>query len=185
MNPMKNYVDHLPRRDLIAKSTISPFDDSPERFQSWKRSFENTVEGIPLTPHEELSLMVSNMRPNSEGRPLLEGIRNMHFADPATSLQTAWKRLKERFGSEEAVTRALYAKLEKLSYLNNGGEKALQSFGDILEHVNSAKERSDLPGLAALDTPYLLNPVAAKLPRDLADKWRNGAFKYKERTGTV
>ena len=182
---MKKYVDYLARRDLITKSTISPFDDSPEGFQTWKRSFQNTIEGIPLTPHEELSLMVSNMRPNSEGRRLVEAIRNMHFADPATSLQTAWKRLKERFGSEEAVTRALYAKLEKLPYLNNGEDKALQSFGDILEHVNSAKERGDLPGLGALDTPYLLNPVAAKLPPDLADKWRNEAFKYKERTGTV
>ena len=174
-----NLGDYLIRQELISRK-IPTFDDHPEKFRIWHAAFHNMVKGVPLSSEEKLNLMAQHMANGSESKALVERISRVYIANPDIGLNQAWERLQERFGSDEAVTQALTKKVEFLSVVSSTNHKGLQKFSDTLEEIQAAKDDGSLLGLAALDTPYFIRPIVAKLPPELIDRWKSEAFKYKE-----
>ncbi|XP_033119843.1 uncharacterized protein LOC117119135 [Anneissia japonica] len=174
---LQGWLHHFARRDLITTSIIS-FDDKPEHFRSWKLSFSNAISGIPLTQSEQLDLLLKHT--GEKSGELVKRIRAVHISNPTLGLSTAWARLEEKYGTAEVVTTALIRKLTEFRNVSVNDFERLRDFGDALQMVEQAKNDGGLPGLNYLDTFMGVNPLVAKLPRNLQDKWRSRAYKYKK-----
>lgn len=54
----------LLRRDLVF-ARLSRFDDKPDNYLAWKRSFKSVMEELGINPSEELDLLVKYLGPQS------------------------------------------------------------------------------------------------------------------------
>ncbi len=106
---MSEIARYLVRRELI-NSGLNKFDDRPENYLAWKSSFINVLEGLSLTPSEELDLLIRWLGPQSSEQ--VKRVRAVHVADPAAGCRMVWSRLEESFGSVEIIEKTLFDKLD-------------------------------------------------------------------------
>ncbi|XP_033111446.1 uncharacterized protein LOC117112468 [Anneissia japonica] len=165
------------RRDLVT-TCIPTFDDEPENFRAWKLSFKNAISGIPVSPSEETDLILNYT--GAKSAEIVKRARAVHISDPAKGLNVVWERLQEKYGIPEIVTTAQINKLFRFPDIAKGHYEELRKFADLAQMVEQARVDGGLPGLNYLDTFMGVNPLVAKLPRDIQEKWRTRAFHYKE-----
>lgn len=53
---ISEFVRYFARREIVATGLLQ-FNDKPQNYRAWKRSFENTVRGLDLTASEEMDLL--------------------------------------------------------------------------------------------------------------------------------
>lgn len=106
---MSEIARYLVRRELVT-SGLSKFDDRPENYLAWKSSFINALEGLSITPIEELDLLTRWLGPQSSEQ--VKRVRAVHVADPAAGCRLAWSRLEESFGSVEIIEKTLFDNLK-------------------------------------------------------------------------
>lgn len=70
-------------------------------------------------------------------------------------------------------------KVEDFLKLLNRENQHLRELGDLLLELQAAKQNSRLPDLSHLDTAHGFNPILAKLPCNLQEKWVSVASEYK------
>ena len=54
---VKDFVRYLARREIVATGLLQ-FNDRPENYRAWKRSFLTATDGLSLTPSEEMDLLL-------------------------------------------------------------------------------------------------------------------------------
>jgi len=173
---MSEIARYLVRRELV-NSGLSKFDDRPENYLAWKSSFKSALEGLSLTPSEELDLLTRWLGPQSSEQ--VKRLRAVHVADPAAGCRMAWSRLEESFGSAEIIEKTLFDKLDCFPKVSNREPQKLRELADLLKEVESAKLGGYLPGLSFLDTARGVAPIVNKLPLNLQEKWMSQGSQYK------
>ncbi|KAL0151744.1 hypothetical protein M9458_052970 [Cirrhinus mrigala] len=168
---------YLMRREMVT-SGLMEFDDQPENYWAWKTSFRSVIDELTLSPREELDLLIKWLGPASKEQA--RRIRAIHSHNSAAGLSMVWQRLKETYGTPEAVEHSLLKRIEEFPRISNRDNVRLRELGDILLELEYAKEGGYLPGLAYLDTSRGVNPILEKLPFSLQEKWISQGSKYKE-----
>ncbi|XP_035995613.1 uncharacterized protein LOC110368714 isoform X1 [Fundulus heteroclitus] len=176
--PMTDFAKFLARRELITTGLFK-FDDTPESFRAWQSSFLNATQDIDLTCSQELDLLVKWL--GKESSEHVKRIRAVYTTNPKAALQLAWDRLEECYATPEIVENALFKKLDSFPRLTNRDNVKLRELGDLLLELQVAKDETYLPGLAYLDTPRGVKPIAERLPPSLQDKWLQAGSKYKQK----
>lgn len=95
-------------RDLIC-SSLYRFDDKPENYRAWKKSYSNATQGLGLTATEELDLMTKWL--GRESSDHVKRLRSAHVTNPATTLKKAWERLKEYYAAPQIIKKSLSTSL--------------------------------------------------------------------------
>ena len=170
------YLQFMARQELIGKK-VEQFDDRPENFRTWKTSFMNLIRNVPMTPSEQLSLIIEHT--SNESRKLVQRLRNAYVENPERGVQVVWEKLAERFGSDAVVTHVQLTKLHDFPKIGTRDSKKLQELGDLLLELQCAKENIPQSGLQVLDEPTYLRPVLAKLPEDVLGRWQRYAYRFK------
>ncbi|KAK7882975.1 hypothetical protein WMY93_029149 [Mugilogobius chulae] len=174
---MTDFVRFLARRELVTTGLLQ-FNDQPESYRAWRKSFCNAVRGLDVTCNEEMDLLVKWL--GKESSEHAKRIRSIHINHPDLGLQMIWKRLDDCYGSSEVIEKALFQKLDSFPKLNNKDYSKLRDLGDLLMEVNAAKTDGDLPGLSYLDTPRGVNAIVQKLPYGLQERWLIHGSTHKE-----
>ncbi|KAG1953436.1 hypothetical protein F2P79_009964 [Pimephales promelas] len=168
------------RRDLVSAS-LYEFDDKPENYRAWQSSYKNATQGLGLTATEELDLMTRWLGRESSNQ--VKRLRSVHVASPDIALRKAWERLQECYAAPEVVEKALFTRLDKFPKVLAKENLRLRELADLLMEVQCAKEDGYLPGLSYLDTARGIEPIVAKLPYGLQEKWISAGSKHKEENG--
>lgn len=98
-----DFVRFLARRELVTSGLLQ-FNDRPENYRAWRRSFQNAVRDLNLTSDEEMDLLVKWL--GSESAEHAKRIRSIHINQPAKGLSMIWNRLDASYGSSEAIEKA-------------------------------------------------------------------------------
>lgn len=164
---INDFVRYLARRELVATGLLQ-FNDKPQNYRAWKRSFLTAISGLNLEPSEEMDLLLKWL--GKESAEHIEQIRAIHINRPEAGLAMAWERLELTYGSAEAIENSLFKRIDSFPKIVNRDGPKLTKLGDLLMEVQAAKAEGDLPGLAFLDTARGVNPIVQKLPVRLQDK---------------
>ena len=176
-NLANDLTKFLLKKDLCM-SRLFFFTDHPESYAVWKNSFKGIVEELGCTPVEELDLLVKWLGPESKKYAM--SIRTSNASCPSRGLERLWERLDERYGCPEMVEAALKNKLANFPKLTMKDSQRLYDLADILSEVESAMENPLYkPLLSYYNTSSGINPIVAKLPYQLHEKWTNRAVSHK------
>lgn len=167
---------YLMRREMVSSGLLK-FDDQPENYWAWKTSFQSAVQDLNLSPQEELDLLSKWLGPQSAAQA--RRIKAAYVNNPRAGLSMVWQRLEECFGAPEVIEHALLKKVEDFPKLANRENQRLRELGDLLLELLAAKQNGYLSGLSHLDTAHGVNPILAKLPYNLQEKWVAVASKFK------
>ncbi|XP_014829410.1 PREDICTED: uncharacterized protein LOC106907997 [Poecilia mexicana] len=174
---MTDFVRFLARRELVTTGLLQ-FNDRPENYRAWRRSFQNAIRDLNLTCDEEMDLLVKWL--GSESTEHAKRIRSIHINQPAKGLNMIWNRLDASYGASEAIEKALFERLDRFPKIGNKDHTKLQDLSDLLMELDAAKAEGDLPGLSYLDTPRGVHAVAQKLPYSIQEKWLSHGSSYKQ-----
>ncbi|VDI37854.1 Hypothetical predicted protein [Mytilus galloprovincialis] len=158
---------------------MSQFDDKPEKYCSWKRSFQNIMKELDATSPEELDLLNKWLGPQSKNQASSLRVANVH--DETRGLEKKiWERLDERYGAPESVAASLKERLDRFPKIKNNEYDKLYELADLLSEIDSVKqnERYKLV-LAYFDASYGVNEIVTKLPYFMQTRWIDHASKYK------
>ncbi|KAK2552046.1 hypothetical protein P5673_027068 [Acropora cervicornis] len=111
---------------------------------------------------------------SGEALKLIDNYRKQKQRDPNWLLDSLWAELERHFGSAAAITRVLLERMDKTAAFNDGENEKLQEFADLCADVES--KMSYLPGLACLNFPITIQPIAEKLPVSLRPKWEKDQY---------
>lgn len=100
---------YLARSQLVT-SGLTTYDDQPINYWAWKTSFQNAISGLDLSAAEELDLLIKYL--GKESSQHVKRIKAVNIRSSLTGLTMAWERLKETYGSPEAIEQALFSKLD-------------------------------------------------------------------------
>ena len=179
-NTYSEYAKVFAKKDLVSK--IHLFDDNPENFSSWKASFKNAVRELSLTPVEEMDLLIQWLG-NTASATQAKSIRNANAANPDRGVQRIWDRLHDRFANPEVVESAIKRKLVKFPKLGNKDNAKLYELFDIVSEIEALKRNPTYSTLLAyFDSSSDVNPIIAKLPHNIQEKWTTEATNFKRRT---
>ncbi|XP_034385776.1 uncharacterized protein LOC117729138 isoform X1 [Cyclopterus lumpus] len=173
---ISDFVRYFARRELVATGLLQ-FNDRPQNYRAWKRSFQNATRGLDLTPSEEMDLLFKWLGKASAEQ--VEHIRAIHINHPAAGLAMIWDRLEQSYGSAEVIEDALFKRIDAFPKITNRDYSKLTKLSDLLMELESAKAEGDLPGLSFLDTTRGVNPIVQKLPFGLQEKWASVGSSYK------
>lgn len=162
-----DFVRYFARRELVAAGLLQ-FNDRPQNYRAWKRSFQNATRDLDLTPSEEMDLLFKWL--GKESAEHVERIRAIHINHPAAGLDMIWDRLDQSYGSAEAIEDALFKRVDAFPKITNQDYSKLTKLSDLLMELESAKDEGDLPGLSFLDTARGVNPEATEAPLRSAGK---------------
>lgn len=165
------------KKDLLL-SRLTKYDDKPDMYIAWKSSFKNVMSELNVSPAEEVDLLVKWLGPNSSNQALR--IRASNTVDPSQCLQKIWSRLEDRFGCPEIVEETLKRKIASFPKLSNKDNKQLFDLADIVAEIESImKNPSYVTVFAYYNSSSGVNPIVAKLPTHLQERWTTEATKYK------
>ena len=172
----------LLRKELLL-TRLTNFNDKPEAFMSWKDTFCQIVAKLNLSPVEELDLLVKWLGPESASQAT--SIKLASHGNPATALRHIWDRLHERYGAPELVEASLKAKLAAFPRITYKDTNKLYELADILAEVEAMKRDPRYGALLSyFDTSAGVNPIVAKLPPGMQEKWTSHAVKHNDLHGT-
>ena len=165
------------KKDLLL-SGLSAYNDKPDMFYAWKSSFKNVMLELSVSPKEEVDLLVKWLGPNSSNQALR--IRAANSDNPTLCLQKIWNRLEDRFGCPEMVEETLKKRISSFPKLTNKDQKQLFELADLVAEVESImKNPRYAPVFAYYNSSSGVNPIVAKLPHFLQEKWTTEANRYK------
>ncbi|XP_076862530.1 uncharacterized protein LOC143514793 [Brachyhypopomus gauderio] len=175
---VNDFMRYLARRELVSTGLLR-FNDKPQNYRAWKRSFESAIHGLCLTSSEEMDLLLKWLGKDSAEH--VERIRAIHINRPDAGLAMIWNRLDQMYGAAEIIEDALFKRIETFPKITHQDYSKLIKLSDLLSELLAAKDEGDLPGLAFLDTARGINPVLRKLPCNLQEKWASVGSAYKQR----
>lgn len=168
---------YLMRREIVSSGLLK-YDDRPENYWVWKTSFHSSTRDLNLSPQEELDLLSKWLGPESAEQA--KRIRAAYFHNATAGLNMVWQRLEDCFGAPEVIEHALLKKVEDFPRISAKDNQKLRTLGDLLLELEAAKMNGYLTGLAHLDTARGVNPILAKLPPYLQEKWVNTGSSFKK-----
>ena len=115
---------------------------------------------------------------SGEPQKLVGNYQKRKHHDPCGLLKNLWAELERHFGSAATITNALLERMHALPAFRESENDRLQEFADLCTDVTS--QISYLPGLACLNFPNAIQPIAAKLPPSLRGKWEKKIAKFSE-----
>ncbi|KAK7921993.1 hypothetical protein WMY93_008895 [Mugilogobius chulae] len=152
---------YLMRREMVSSGLLK-FDDQPENYWIWKYSFQNAVQGLNLSPQEELDMLAKWLGPQSATQA--QRIRAAYIANPTTGLHMVWQRLEECYGAPEIIEHALLKKIEDFPKISNRENQRLRELGDILTELEGARLNGFLPGFHIWTRHTVLTPFLPNYP---------------------
>ena len=111
-----------------------------------------------------------------EPRRLVDNFRKRQHRDPSKLLKNVWTELEGRFGNTMAITCALLEQLDEKAKFEEKDKGKLQEFSDLCSGVDY--QLGQLPGLACLNYPTAIRPIAQKLPASLRRKWEKTVVNF-------
>lgn len=72
------------------------FNDKPQNYRAWKRSFQTATSGFDLTSSEDMDLLLKRL--GKESAEHVEQIRGIHINHPEAGLAMTWDRLEQTYG---------------------------------------------------------------------------------------
>ncbi|XP_018588183.1 uncharacterized protein LOC114909041 [Scleropages formosus] len=172
-----DFVRYLACREIVNTGLIQ-FNDQPESYRAWQRSFCNAASSLNLTPSEEMDLQVKWL--GKESTEHAKCMRSVHINQPHKGLKMIWDRLEECYSAPEVIESALFRRVNSFPKISSRDYSKLHELGDLLMEVESAKADGDLPGLSYLDTAWGINPIVQKVPFNLQEEWLSYGSSYKE-----
>ena len=166
-------------RQNLPKCHPDTFNGDPTLFHPWKAAFKAMISDTNVSPVQEVNYL--RRFTSSEAQKLVDNYRKRKQRDPSRLLSSLWAELERRFGSAAAITRVLLERMDKTAAFSDGENAKLQEFADLCADVES--QMSYLPGLASLDFPNAIQPIAEKLPVSLRQKWEKEITKHSEKNG--
>ena len=181
---MPDWTSLLLKKELML-NRMSIFSDTPETYIAWRETFRNTVVQLSLSPAEEVDLLIKHLGPESSKQATSAKAANPR--NPVRALERIWSRLDERYGAPEMVLTALQLRLNKFPKITPGYRDAgkLYELSDLLAEIEGLKEDpAYATPLAYFDSSAGVNPIVAKLPTGLQEKWTSHAVRHNELNGT-
>ena len=166
-------------RENLPKCHPDVFSGDPTLFHPWKAAFKAMITDVSVSPVQEINYLRSFT--SGEPQKLVENYRKRKHHDPCGLLKNLWAELERRFGSAATITNALLERMHVLAAFRESENDKLQEFADLCADVTS--QISCLPGLACLNFPNAIQPIAAKLPPSLRGKWEKELAKFSENNG--
>ena len=119
---INDFVRYLARREIVATGLLH-FNDKPQNYRAWKRSFLTAVRGLNLEPREEMDILLKWL--GKESVEHIEQIRAIHINGPEAGVAMAWEWLKLTYGSAEAIENALFKRIDSFpEIMNQDGQTA-------------------------------------------------------------
>ena len=175
------FAKFLMRKELFL-SRLSKFDDNAENYAVWREGFIETVQELDISHKEQMDLLIKHLGPESKKWALT--IRSSNADNPRMACSRIWERLHDRFAAPEIVEASLKNKLDKFPRLSNKDTTQLYDLCDILSQIESLKTNPIYSTLFAYyDASSGINPIVAKLPFNLQEKWISKAMNYKSTHG--
>ena len=147
-------------------------------FHPWKAALKAMIRDISVSPVQEINYMSSFM--SGEPQKLVDNYPTRKHHDPCGLLKNLWVELEWHFGSAATTTNALLERMHALgAFRDSENEKLTDLCTDVTSQIFC------LPGLACLNFPNAIQPIAAKLPPSLCGKWKKEIAKFSEHNGDV
>ena len=118
------------------------------------------------------------LRSFTSGAPqrLVDNYRKRQMRDPVALLRDLWVELEKRFGSAAVISNTLLERLRNTMTFSEHEHDKLQQFADLCTEIES--QVTFLPGLAYLNYPSAIQPIAEKLPQFISTKWEKEIANY-------
>ena len=171
----KKVVAGLSRQSL-PKCHPDTFSGDPTLFHPWKEAFKAMINDTEVSLMQEINYL----RRFTTGEPQ-RLVDNYRKRNPHALLKNLWSELERHLGNAAVITNALLDRMHTTASFNENENKKLQEFADLCEDVES--QVAYLPGLACLNYPNAIQPIADKLPPPLRGKWEKQVAKYSDRNG--
>ena len=165
-------------RQNLPKCHPDTFGGDPTLFHPWKAAFRAMVSDSNVSPVQEVNYL--HRFTSGEVQKLVDSYRKRKQYDPGRLLSSLWAELERRFRSAAAITRVLLECMNKTAAFNDGENAKLQGFADLCADVES--QISYLPGLACLNFPNAIQPIAEKLPHLCAKNGRKKSPNTRRKT---
>lgn len=176
-NPAEAFTKYLLKKDLIM-ARFSSFNDDPATYPVWKNSFLTIVRELQANAQEETDLLVKWLGHDSSKQVVSLRTSNSH--NPSGGLLKIWSRLDERYGAPELIDNTLRQKISRFPRITPKEYQKLYDLLDILSEIESMKEDPRYRTLLSYyDSSAGINPVIAKLPHHMQNKWTERATRYK------
>ena len=166
-------------RQNLPKCHPDTFSGDPTLFHPWKAAFKAMIGDVNVSPIQEINYLRGFT--SGEVQKLVDNYRKRKQHDLSTLLNNLWGELERRFGGAAVITKALLERLNKTATFSEKENVKLQEFADLCADVES--QLTYLPGLACLNFPNTIQPIAEKLPPSLRGKWEKEVAKYSEKNG--
>ena len=163
-------------RQNLPKCHPDVFSGDPTLLYPWKAAFKAMIRDISVSPVQEKNYLRSFT--SGEPQKLIDNYRKRKHHDPCGLLKNLWAELERRFGSAATITNALLERMHALAAFRESENDKLQEFADLCADVTS--QIFCLPGLACLNFPNAIQPIAAKLPPSLRGTWEKEIAKFSE-----
>ena len=112
---------------------------------------------------------------------LVHDYRKRQSCDPVALLKDLWGELERRFGSAAVISNTLLEHLHNTATFSEHKYDKLQQFADLCADIES--QVTSLPGLACLNYPSAIQPIAEKLPQFTRAKWEKEIATYSDDNG--
>ncbi|XP_053387835.1 uncharacterized protein LOC123557228 [Mercenaria mercenaria] len=174
---------YLLRKDILM-NRLTYFDDSSEQYNSWKSTFKQVTSEINAKPAEEIDLLIKWL--GRESRKHAQNLKSAYIRDPIAGLQQIWHRLDDRYGSPEAVHKAVTRRLDTFPKLTMHDTTKWYDLADLLMEIAGLKDDSVYSStLAYFDSSVGMSRVLCKLPQNIQERWAVFVNTYKKRKGVV
>ena len=163
-------------RQNLPKCQPDVFSGDPTLFHPWKTSFKAMLMDTDVSPTQEINYL----RSFTSGAPqrLVDNYRKRQMRDPVALLSELWGELERRFGSAAVISNTLLERLRNAATFGEHDNDNLQQFADLCADVES--QVAYLPGLACLNYPSAIQPIAEKLPKPIRAKWEKEIAHYSD-----
>lgn len=113
---VSDFARYLAHHELVTTGLLQ-FNDKPQIYRAWRRSFQNATGGLDLAASEEMDLLCKCL--GKESAEHVEQIRAMHINHPEAELEMIWDRLDQTYGSAEVIEDALFIRIDAFPKLTN------------------------------------------------------------------
>ena len=174
LSPASNSVSNFNANDLqiaqmIQRSRMevpkpSIFTGNPLKFTAWARSFHALIVQSGLPPSELFHYLKGCL-----GGDALAMIEQLEMQENPQIYEEAIAKLRREYGDPIVIANAHLQSLADLPHVPNNNVDKLKKFCICLESCLSAKEL--YPTLQILDFSQKINPIVAKLPNHMVQRW--------------
>ena len=163
-------------RQNLPKCQPDVFSGDPTVFHPWRSTFKAMLMDTDVSPTQEINYL----RSFTSGAPqrLVDNYRKRQMHDPVALLRDLWEELEKRFGSAAVISNSLLERLRNVATFSEHKCDNLQQFADLWAHTES--QVTFLPGLACLNYPSAIQPIAEELPKFIRAKWEKEIANYSD-----